>query len=115
MVWTKCSVHAQSEGVQGALLALNTAFCWQSGRVCTLQGAIEPSSSRGVTFADTDGPDAVPATAILVTKTADFLHWAGMDIHLKNVTCIDMRNGQRVATDLITLPSNFSQSIAQAL
>ena len=52
-----------------------------------------------------DGPDAVPAMAILVTKTADYLQWAGMDIHLKKcgVTAMDMRNGQRVATDSITL------------
>ncbi len=53
-----------------------------------MQGAIEPTGSSG--FADdtplhTDGPDAVPAMEILVTKTADYLQWAGMDIHLKNV------------------------------
>jgi hypothetical protein len=53
----------------------------------------------------TTEPDAVPAMAILVTKTADYLQWAGMDIHLKKrgVTAMDMRNGQRVATDSITL------------
>jgi hypothetical protein len=60
----------------------------ESRRGCTLQGAIEPTGSSG--FADdtplhTDGPDAVPAMVILVTKTADYLQWAGMDIHLKNV------------------------------
>ena len=80
----------------------------ESRRGCTLQGAIEPTGSSG--FADdtplhTDGPDAVPAMAILVTKTADYLQWAGMDIPLKKcgVTAMDMRNGQRVATDSITL------------
>ncbi len=41
-----------------------------------------PTGSSG--FADdtpqhTDGPDAAPAKAILVTKTADYLQWAGMD------------------------------------
>jgi hypothetical protein len=43
--------------------------------------------------------------AILVTKTADYLQWAGMDTHLEKcgVTAMDMRNGQRVATDSITL------------
>ncbi len=56
----------------------------ESRRGCTLQGAIEPTGSSG--FADdaprhTDGPDAVPAMAILVTKTPDYLQWAGMDIH----------------------------------
>ena len=73
-----------------------------------MQGAIEPTGSSG--FADdtplyTDGPDAVPAMAIMVTKTADYLQLAGMDIHLKKckVIAMDMRNGQRVATDSITL------------
>ncbi len=73
-----------------------------------MQGAIEPTGSSGFsddTLLHTDGPDAVPAMAILVTKTADYLQWAGMDLHLKNcgVTAMDMRNGQRVATDSITL------------
>ncbi len=42
---------------------------------------------------------------LLVTKAADYLQWAGMDILLKKcgVTAMDMRNGQRVATDGITL------------
>jgi hypothetical protein len=81
----------------------------ESQRGCTLQGAIEPTGSSS--FADdtplhTDGnPDAVPAMTILVTKTADYLQWAGMDIHLKKcgVTAMDMRNGQRVATESIAL------------
>jgi hypothetical protein len=80
----------------------------ESRRGCTLQGAIESTGSSG--FADdtplhTDGPDAVPAIMILVTKTADYLQLAGMDIHLKKckVIAMDMRNGQRVATDSITL------------
>ncbi len=44
-------------------------------------------------------PDAVPAMAILVTKTADYVCWAGMDIHMKKcgITAMDLRNGQRVA------------------
>ncbi len=73
-----------------------------------MQGIIESTGSSG--FADdtllhTDGPDAVPAMAILVTKTADYLRWAGMDIHMKKygITAMDMRSGQRVATDSITL------------
>jgi hypothetical protein len=80
----------------------------ESRRGCTLQGAIEPTGSSG--FADdtplhTDGPDAVPAMAILVTKAlaADYLQWAGMDIHLKKCGMTAMRNGQQVATDIITL------------
>ncbi len=60
----------------------------ESRRGCTLlQGAIEPTGSSCFAYdtpLHTDGPDAVPAMAILVTKTADYLHWAGMDIHLKN-------------------------------
>jgi hypothetical protein len=76
----------------------------------TLQGPNKPTGSIG--FADdtllyTDSPasEAVPAMAILVTKTEDYLQWAGMDIHLKKcgVTAMDMQNGQRVATDSITL------------
>ncbi len=76
-----------------------------------MQGAIKPTGSIG--FADdplyTDSPasEAVPAMAILVTKTEDYLQWAGMDIHLKKcgVAAMDMRNGQRVATvsQMITL------------
>ncbi len=80
----------------------------ESWRGCTLQGAIEPTGSSGLaddTSLHTDGPDAVRAMAKLVTKTADYLQWAGMDIHLKKCgsTAMDMRNGQRVATDSITL------------
>ena len=43
--------------------------------------------------------------AIIVTKTADYLQWAGVDIHLKTcgVTAMDMRNGQLVATGSNTL------------
>jgi hypothetical protein len=43
--------------------------------------------------------------AILVTKTADYVRWAGMDIHMKKcgITVMDMQNCQRVATDSITL------------
>jgi hypothetical protein len=80
----------------------------ESRRGCTLQGAVELTGSSGFaadTPLHTDGPDAVPAMVILVTKTAGYLQWAGMDIHLKKcgVTAMDMRNGQREATDSITL------------
>jgi hypothetical protein len=80
----------------------------ESRRGCTLQGFIASTGSSGFannTPLHTDGPDAVPAMAILVTKTADYLRWAGMDIHMKQcgITAMDMRNGQRVATDSITL------------
>jgi hypothetical protein len=74
----------------------------------TLHGVIESTGSSG--FADdtqlhTDCTDAVTAMAILVTKTAEYLCWAGMDIHMKKcgITAMDMRNCQRVATDSITL------------
>ncbi len=52
----------------------------------TAQGAIDPTGSSGFTDdtpLHTDGPDAVPTMAILVTKPADYLQWAGMEIHLK--------------------------------
>jgi hypothetical protein len=77
-------------------------------RGCTLHGSIAPTGSSG--FADdsplhTDGPDAVSAMAILVPKVADYVEWAGMEINMKKspVTAMDMRTGQRIATDSITL------------
>ncbi len=44
-------------------------------------------------------------SSIDVTRNVDFLEWDGMEIHLKKcgVTAMDMRNGQRVATDSIIL------------
>ncbi len=43
--------------------------------------------------------------AILVMKMVDYFEWAGMEKHLKKygITAMDMRNGQRLATDSITL------------
>ncbi len=80
----------------------------ESQRACTLQGNINPTGSSG--FADDtllhmDGPDAVPAMAILVTKTVGYLEWAGMEIHMKKcrIIAMDIRTGQQVATDSLTL------------
>jgi len=77
-------------------------------RGCTLQGSIDPTGSSA--FADdsplhTDGPDAVPAMALMVPKIADYLEWAGMEINIPKspISAMDMRTGQRVATDGITL------------
>ena len=77
-------------------------------RGCTLQGSIAPTGSSG--FADdsplhTDGPDAVPAMAILAPKVAAYGEWAGMEINMAKspVTAMNMRTGQRIATDSITL------------
>ena len=77
-------------------------------RGCTLQGSIAPTGSSG--FADdsplhTDGPDAVPAMAIMVPRVAAYVEWAGMEINMAKspVTAMDMQTGQRVATDSITL------------
>jgi hypothetical protein len=77
-------------------------------RGCNLQGSIAPTGSSG--FADdsplhTHGPDALPAMAILVPKVAAYGEWAGMEINMAKspVTAMDMRTGQRVATDSITL------------
>jgi hypothetical protein len=55
-------------------------------RGCTLQGSIAPTGSSG--FADdsplhTDGPDAIPAMAVLFKTATSYLEWAGMEIHLK--------------------------------
>ena len=78
------------------------------GRGCTLQGNITPTGSDA--FADdstlhTDGPDAIPAMAIMVPLAVGYLEWAGMDINLKKcgITAMDMRTGQMVATDSVTL------------
>jgi hypothetical protein len=77
-------------------------------RGCTLQGRIAPSGVDA--FADdstlhTDGPDAIPAMAVMAPPAIGYLRWAGMEIHLKKcrITAIDMRTGQRVATDSVTL------------
>ena len=77
-------------------------------RGCTLQGSIDPTGSSG--FADdsplhTDGPDAIPAMAVLVKVATDYIEWAGMEVHLKKcgITAMDMKTGQSVATDSITL------------
>jgi hypothetical protein len=77
-------------------------------RGCTLQGTIDPTGSSG--FADdsplhTDGPDAIPAMALMVPAVAGYVEWAGMEINLKKcgITAVDMRTGLRVATDSITL------------
>ena len=71
-------------------------------------GSIAPTGSSG--FADdsplhTDGPDAIPAMAVLVKAATNYLEWAGMEIHLKKcgITAMDMKTGQGVATDSITL------------
>ncbi len=57
-------------------------------RGCTLQGKI-PTGSSGLAhnFADdsplhTDGPDAVPAMAIMVPEVAAYLEWAGMEVNV---------------------------------
>jgi hypothetical protein len=77
-------------------------------RGCTLQGSIDPTGSSG--FADdtplhTDGPDAVQAMAIMVPKVAAYLEWAGMEVNVPKspITAMDMRTGQQVVTESITL------------
>jgi hypothetical protein len=77
-------------------------------RGCTLQGGIDPTGSSG--FADdsplhTDGPDAVPAMAVMVPKVAEYLEWAGMEVNVPKspITAMDMKTGKRIATDSITL------------
>ncbi len=89
------------------------------GRGChgTLQGKIDPTGAD--VFADdstlhADGPDAVAAMAVLIQPAVAYLEWAGMDIHLKKcgVTAKDMKTGQRVAIDSITLPSQLSSPIS---
>ena len=77
------------------------------GRGCTLQGRIAPTGND--VFADdstlhTDGPDAIPAMAIMAPPATGYLEWAGMEINLKKcgITAMDMRTGQQVATDSVT-------------
>jgi hypothetical protein len=43
--------------------------------------------------------------AILIPKVAAYVEWAGMEINMTKspVTAMDMRTGQRIATDSITL------------
>ncbi len=77
-------------------------------RGCTLNGTIDPTGSSGFTDDSplhTDGPDAISAMAIMVPMVAGFPEWAGMEIQLDKcgISAIDMRTGQRVATDSITL------------
>ncbi len=84
------------------------AIVRDSKRGCTLQGNIAPTGSSGLaddTPLHTDGPGAIPAMAILVSKVAGYLEWAGMEINRKKwgITAMDMRTGQRVETDSITL------------
>ena len=103
-----------AQGAQPSQRVFNVAFdpvhaiVRACKRGCTLQGSIAPTGSSG--FADdstlhTDGPDAIPAMAILVKAAVNYLEWAGMKIHLKKcgITAMDMRSGQSIATDSITL------------
>jgi len=77
-------------------------------RGCSLQPDLDPLGSSG--FADdsllhTDGPDAIPAMAILVPAVADYIRWAGMDVNLtkSGISATDFRTGRQVATDSVTL------------
>ncbi len=103
-----------AQGAQPSPLIFSTtldpvhAVVRDSKRGCSLQGNIAPTGSSGLaddTPLHTDGPDAIPAMAILVSKVAGYLEWAGMEINLKKcgITAMDMRTGQRVATDSITV------------
>ena len=54
------------------------------GQGCTLQGRIAPTGSD--VFADdstlhTDGPDAIPALAVMAPPATGYLEWAGMEIN----------------------------------
>ncbi len=56
---------------------------------------IAPTGSSGLaddTPLHTDGPDAIPTMAILVSKVAGYLEWAGMEINLKKcgINAMDM-------------------------
>jgi hypothetical protein len=121
-----CSVGGVAQGASPRIFGVTFdpvhSAVRESRRGCTLQGVIESTGSSG--FADdtplhTDGPDAVPAMAILVTKTADYLRWAGMDIHMKKckITAMDMRAGsdRQHHSMWAALSSHSSQSVAQAL
>ena len=79
-----------------------------SGRGCCLPALPAPSGSSP--FADdanvhTDGPDAIPAMSILVTKLGAFVHWLGLQVNMQKsyISAIDFSTGQPVATDSITL------------
>jgi hypothetical protein len=77
-------------------------------RGCTLQGRIAPTGSdvfAGNSTLHTNGPDAIPALAVMVPPVADFLEWAGVESNLKKygITAMYMRTGQRLATDSVKL------------
>jgi hypothetical protein len=70
------------------------------GRGCTLQGRIAPTGNDA--FADdstlhADGPDAIPAMAVMAPPATGYLEWAGMEINLKKcgITAMDMRTGHK--------------------
>ena len=67
-----------------------------------------PTGSSG--FADdtalhTDGPDAVPAMAIIVKSAGPYLNWCGLEVNMPKsmVSAVDHATDKMVATDSITL------------
>ena len=77
-------------------------------RGCSALSGSQPTGSSG--FADdtvlhADGPDAVPVMARMVPLVGDYVTWTGMKVHLgkSGIVAVDMRTGQSVPTDSITL------------
>jgi hypothetical protein len=76
-------------------------------RGCTVLSVL-PTGTSG--FADdtnlhADGPDAIPALAIMVQLTGDYVAWAGMKINMEKsaIRAVDMSTGRPVPTDSVQL------------
>ena len=72
-----------SLGVSGTVIGPIHSIVLDCKHSCSLHGSIDPTGSSG--FADysplhTDGPDAVPAMAIMVPEVAAFLAWEGTEM-----------------------------------
>ena len=76
-------------------------------RGCTVLSRV-PNGTSG--FADdtvlhADGPDAIPALAIMAQMAGDYVIWAGMKINMdkSGIRAADMGTGRPVPTDSVTL------------
>ncbi len=78
------------------------------GRGWMLRGSSTLSSSSGLaddTALHTKGPGVIPAMTIMVQEVAAYISWAGMLVHMmkSKMMGINLKTGERVATDNVTL------------
>jgi hypothetical protein len=77
-----------------------------------LKQVVEENNSCMKSKMHTDGPDAIPAMSLLVTRVGAFVHWLGIFIKMRKsyISAIDLSTGKTVATDSITLNgASFTQ------